>query len=101
MSGLFQQIKLFKALKLQPTSDEVVKIWEQEIEKYLISANNIIRCQILCNHIQSNISKEKDKVISVQRLRERRSEEDQSDKVISARTLRPRRNRKICKFCES
>lgn len=80
MSELVNQIQLFHALKLNPISRKMKKIWEHEIERNLIITNNIKECYVFIN---TNDMKA--------RINENHS--------YARMTLRPRKKKNCCLMC--
>lgn len=72
MSNLIDQIKIFHALNLQPICEHKRKIWELEIDKYLI-----------------NINKIKESFVKVENI-----------KHIKKRTSRLKRKKRCCILCQ-
>lgn len=75
MGEIFEQIKLFHYLKLQPISKEEVKRWNRKVENYLRIMNNINR---ECNVVIERMNKET------------------NNKIEKRRGLRLRQKKKCC-----
>lgn len=79
MSILFEQIKFFRDLKLNPISKRELQRWELEIEKHLKKSNKITECHVSIDQKKS---------------------ESFSGKQSSRRILRLRKKKQFCKMCE-
>lgn len=103
MSERIDQIKLFHFLKLHPISGKELKIWECEIEKYLIDINNIKECFVIMDQKETKASsienQSSDRVLRPRKKNNKQFTIGVKKKQYCERVLRQRKKKICCNMC--